>query len=129
MCTNERLSDKKLFPTFARTIPPVSGLASPVRTLLMYFNWSRVGIIAEGNGDWPLRLKALENSFKEGGVTIAILRAIENGVHYNATHLQSRFDKILWDTAGESRGNLLLLRFFSNDLINQNQSLYPCIEN
>lgn len=35
-------SDKKLFPTFARTRPPDTQISKSVAAVLMAFNWTRV---------------------------------------------------------------------------------------
>ena len=41
-CTNYETSNKKNFPTFARTRPPDSQIAKSVVSLLIAYNWTKV---------------------------------------------------------------------------------------
>ena len=44
-CTASQVSNKRLFPTFARTEPHDAHLGSAIVTLLQYFNWRTVAFI------------------------------------------------------------------------------------
>ena len=103
MCTDERLSDKTLYPTFSRTVPPISGLAPPLHALMKHFNWNRVGLIAQTTQLWS-QWNALEKGLRDGGLTVGIVQTMTFGVHYNSTSLMPEFDGLLESTAKESRG-------------------------
>ena len=103
MCTDERLSDKTLYPTFSRTVPPISGLAPPLHALMKHFNWNRVGLIAQTTQQWS-QWNALEKGLRDGGLTVGIVQTMTFGVHYNSTSLMPEFDGLLQSTSKESRG-------------------------
>jgi ABC-type branched-subunit amino acid transport system substrate-binding protein len=46
-CTNFETSNKKHFPTFARTRPPDSQIAKSVVSLLVAYNWTKVSDVNE----------------------------------------------------------------------------------
>lgn len=103
MCTDERLSDKTLYPTFSRTIPPISGLVPPLHALMKHFNWTRVGLIAQTTQQWS-QWNAVEKDLRDGDLAVDIVRTIKFGIHYNATGLMPEFEGLLGSTAMESRG-------------------------
>ena len=103
MCTDERLSDKTLYPTFSRTIPPISGLVPPLHALMKHFNWTRIGLLAQTTQPWS-QWNALEKGLRDGGLVVGIVRTMTFGVHYNATSLVPEFEELLRSTANESRG-------------------------
>lgn len=41
-CTNQETSNKKDFPTFARTRPPDTQISKSVVSLLLHYNWTQV---------------------------------------------------------------------------------------
>ena len=105
MCTNEKLSDKTLFPTFARTIPPISTLASPLYALMEHFNWSHVAIITQNNNQWA-QCDALVGSLNQEGVAVSRVLTMQVDVHYNQSGLSGNFENLLQGAADVSRGNL-----------------------
>jgi len=121
MCTDEKLSDKTLYPTFSRTIPPISGLVPPLHALMKHFNWSRVGFIAQTTQRWS-QWNALEKGLRDGGLVVGIVRTMTFGVHYNATSLVPEFEGLLQSTAKESRGRFHHLLSKINSLFLQTQA-------
>lgn len=103
MCTNKKLSDKTLYPTFARTVPPISRLSPPVHALMKYFNWNRVGIITQNSQQWS-QWNALVSSLKQEGVSVSTPQIMAFGVHYNESGLSRDFQNLLHGAAQESRG-------------------------
>ena len=79
MCMNEGLSEKKIFPTFARTIPPISRLAPQIHALLSHFNWTRVGIITQQKQQ-RTQWSVLEESLRHLGVRVSSAFTIDQGV-------------------------------------------------
>ena len=105
MCTDERLSDKKLFPTFVRTIPPISRLAPPVRALMKHFNWTRVGILSQNTHPWS-QSYVLVNNLRGENLVVSTVQTMVFGVHYDESGLTLGFEKLLQTAAKESRGEL-----------------------
>lgn len=121
MCTDERLSDKTLYPTFLRTIPPISGLVSPLNALMKHFNWTRVGLIAQTTQQW-YQWNALEKGLRERGLVVDIIHTMTFGVHYNITSLVAEFGGLLQSTAKESRGRFHRLLSKMNSLFLQTKA-------
>ena len=105
MCTDTKLSDKTLFSTFVRTIPPISRLAPPVHALMEPFNWTRVGMITQNSQQWS-QWNALVSFLREEGVTVSTIQTMAFGVHYNESGLSSDFEQLLQGAAYDSRGKL-----------------------
>lgn len=105
MCTNEKLSEKTLFPTFARTIPPISTLALPVYALMEHFNWSHVAIIIQNNKQWA-QWDALVSSLNQEGVGVSRVLSMQVDVHYNQSGLSGNFESLLEGAADVSKGKL-----------------------
>lgn len=97
-----------LYPTFSRTIPPISGLVPPLHALMKHFNWTRVGLIAQTNKQWS-QWRSLEKGLGERGLVVGIVRTMTFGVHYNTTSLVPEFEGLLQSTAKESRGRFRYL--------------------
>lgn len=79
MCMNEELSEKTIFPTFARTIPPISRLAPQIHALLKHFNWTRVGIITQQKQQ-RTQWSVLEKSLRHLGVRVSSAFTMDQGV-------------------------------------------------
>jgi len=110
MCTNEKLSDKTLYSTFARTVPPMSRLSPPVHALMKHFNWNRVGIITQNSQHWS-QWNALVSSLKQEGVLVSTPQIMAYGVHYNESGLSRDFEHLLHRAAQESRGKKKIHHF------------------
>ena len=109
MCIDENLSDKVLFPTFARTVPPISRLSPPLIALMEHFRWTRVGIIAQTNHRWS-HWKALESDLRNGGLAVGINLTLTMGVHFNVSSLLPEFEELFETVAKQSRSKLYLYR-------------------
>lgn len=115
MCTDERLSDRTLYPTFSRTVPPISGLAPPLHALMKHFKWTRVGLIVQTTQQWS-QWNALERGLRGGGLVVGIVRTMTFGVHYNVNDLVPEFEGLLQSTAKESRGKFHRLLWKMNSI-------------
>ena len=49
MCKEPELSDKELYPTFARTYPGVKQLTPSLVALLKHFKWNKIALIIDEN--------------------------------------------------------------------------------
>ena len=98
MCMNEELSEKTIFPTFARTIPPISRLAPQIHALLKHFNWTRVGIITQQKQQ-RTQWSVLEESLRHLGVRVSSAFTMDQGVEETRN-----FENGLQKTSQLSRG-------------------------
>ncbi|ELT88243.1 hypothetical protein CAPTEDRAFT_197264, partial [Capitella teleta] len=44
-CADHRVSDKKLYPTFARTFPPANQVTKSILALLLHFSWRKITLV------------------------------------------------------------------------------------
>jgi hypothetical protein len=51
------LSDKTVYPTFARTLPPPEKIAKSIVAVLRHFNWDRVVVLAGQHGQRFIKIK------------------------------------------------------------------------
>ena len=91
MCTSNAVSNKELYPTFARTIFGDNSIAPSVLAMMDYFKWDVVGIISEDDKDWKLRGEFMESYLNSQGKTVAVNKKVrynwaytekDDGGHY-----------------------------------------------
>ena len=58
------MSDKKLYPTFARTSPPGKQVAKFITSLLLYHDWRRVTLIV-GEEQTPSAWQRIDSKLRE----------------------------------------------------------------
>ena len=51
-CADTKVSDKRIFSTFARTLPPSSKVSKSVVSLLKAFNWHRFTMVVCQSHAW-----------------------------------------------------------------------------
>lgn len=85
-CTSSAVSNKQLYPTFARTIPADGSLGPSVVAILDYFNWNQVGLMSEEKQTWYTRGQFIESYLKQNGKKINIYE-------YTPTELSYKPDK------------------------------------
>ncbi|XP_054159620.1 guanylate cyclase 32E-like [Oppia nitens] len=44
-CTDHKVSNKSIYPTFARTLPPSSKISKSVISLLKHFSWNKISLV------------------------------------------------------------------------------------
>ena len=64
-CTRTKLSDKSLFPTFARTIGVEESVTPTIIAVLRKFNWKRVAIVWENKIQYKSLKEDLIDNFKK----------------------------------------------------------------
>ncbi|KAL1132652.1 hypothetical protein AAG570_010604 [Ranatra chinensis] len=107
-CTNYETSDKKEFPTFARTRPPDTQISKSVASVLLAFNWTQVTFFYLNSSDSGL-----------GSVAATILSVLEgSGVKVSATrcwdspyfhgYMENPFHKLVADTYQQTRIYVIL---------------------
>ncbi|NXF32742.1 GUC2F cyclase, partial [Nyctibius bracteatus] len=75
-CINYKLDSSIHHPTFARTLP------SPTRvlfTVMKYFNWANVGIIASNEDIWMDTANKLASALRDQGLPVSIVTSIHKG--------------------------------------------------
>jgi len=76
MCINYKLDSTIHHPTFARTLP------SPTRvlfTIMKYFNWAHVGIIASDKDIWMDTANKLASALRNRGLPVGIVTSMRKG--------------------------------------------------
>ncbi|NXU57047.1 GUC2F cyclase, partial [Turnix velox] len=76
MCINYKLDSTIHHPTFARTLP------SPTRvlfTVMKYFNWAHVGIIASNEDIWMETANKLASALRNKGLPVGIVTSVPKG--------------------------------------------------
>lgn len=87
MCMEKELSDKKIYPTFARTATTAAEVSTAIHVLLKHFKWSKVSVILEESPNYRQIYKDFRDTFN-GEVTLArLLRSPTN--YYFSRHFQS----------------------------------------
>lgn len=85
-CPDKSLTDKKRFPTFARTMPPSSKVAKFVYSLLNHYKWSNIVIIAGEKPSWKQIVEALEELANNKSNGITITEKCELPAEYTSNH-------------------------------------------
>ena len=79
MCVDQELSEKKKYPTFARTEPIGCQLTLALRELLKHFKWKKFGLMVEQSPIYVKIHKELKTQFKD---QILVEKEISAPAHY-----------------------------------------------
>ncbi|GAB6021265.1 hypothetical protein CHUAL_003879 [Chamberlinius hualienensis] len=69
-CSDKRVSDKTIYSTFARTMPPSSKISKFVVALLKHYEWSNIVILVGRKPSWIQTVEALEELAKENKIHV-----------------------------------------------------------
>ena len=87
MCMEKELSDKKIYPTFARTAATGVEISRAMHVLLKHFRWTKVSVILEESTYYKQIYKEFRNTFT-GEITM--VRSVRSFSHYYfSRHYQS----------------------------------------
>jgi hypothetical protein len=100
-CTNRDVSDKVLFPAFARTMPHDSQISMAVVSLLRKFKWKKVVFIS--NHEQKLLAHALLDAFQKNEIIVSLSREFQ-GPYFYETDVEFPFIKLVEDTFLTNRG-------------------------
>lgn len=108
-CTHRDTSNKKDFPTFARTRPPDTQISKSVVSLLLSFNWTQVTFLYLDSPDDAFGPVAntIIATLKVSGVRIRNIMTWNEIYHVGYT--LNPFDLIVERTYMDTRSELLLL--------------------
>ena len=110
MCTSNAVSDKQLYPTFARTIFGDNSLGPSVLAIMEYFKWNLVGIISEDDEGWGLRGNFIASFLKSQGKTVALHEKVKYNWVYNAEENGAHYQEVLQRMKTEARSKQFTLR-------------------
>ncbi|XP_024220627.1 guanylate cyclase 32E [Bombus impatiens] len=116
-CTHRESSDKKEFPTFARTRPPDTQISKSVVSVLMAFNWTKVTFMYMNSTLFEFNkmstiAETILSSFDSAGVTVNFLRCWEEP--YHVTHMTNPFHKHVSETYRETRIYVILGNYYEH---------------
>lgn len=77
-CTDSRVSDKSLYPTFARTFPPDTQVIHSIISLLEYYQWKKFSLIYESTPPYESVALSLLKASRSKNLTINSERKFEN---------------------------------------------------
>lgn len=103
MCSNPEVSDKKLYPTFARTFAIDTKLTPSLLSLLNYFKWKRVAIIYENVTKWIEMKNQMVKSLEEKDITIALQLMMSPAAVYRPQNHSGMYKDILKRIKSEAR--------------------------
>ncbi|XP_065513802.1 retinal guanylyl cyclase 2 [Caloenas nicobarica] len=76
MCINYKLDSSIHHPTFARTLPPPTRV---LFTIMKYFNWAHVGIIASNEDIWMDTANKLASALRNQGLAVGVVTSMRKG--------------------------------------------------
>ncbi|CAH0390267.1 unnamed protein product [Bemisia tabaci] len=112
MCSDVEVSDKENFPTFARTIPPITRISKSVAALLKKFNWTQVTFLYLDSAELKVVkyrkiATAIIAVLEKAGIYVRMRRTWES-YHYIYDAINP-FSQIVEETFEETRIYLILL--------------------
>ncbi|XP_025987101.2 guanylate cyclase 32E [Solenopsis invicta] len=106
-CTHNETSNKKEFPTFARTRPPDTQISKSVVSVLLAFNWTKVTFMHMNATTFQFNKMStiattILASFEAAGITVNH-RCMWSEPYFHATHMKNPFHKHVRDTYRDTR--------------------------
>ena len=108
LCTSSEVSNKTLYPTFARTVFDPGNTAVEVLEILKKFNWVHVAVITEDIPVWTKRRDSLVKSLQENNITITYKGSVPARVSYKYSRHSILFKERLKDVQGKARSRYTL---------------------
>ncbi|XP_071836084.1 speract receptor-like isoform X2 [Apostichopus japonicus] len=69
-CDEDGLSNKEIFPTFVRVIPPIKNCAHVMLATMQMFDWDEVAVVAKNHTKYAPVLELMKDLFELNNVTI-----------------------------------------------------------
>lgn len=106
-CGHREVSDKNLFPTFARTRPSSAQISRSVTSLLLTFEWTQVSFLYSTDPDGNFRevSRTIVEAMDEAGIQIKYVGTWAATYHhgYGANPFEKLVDQSYMDTRSELR--------------------------
>ncbi|CAH3159682.1 unnamed protein product [Porites lobata] len=78
-CESSKLSEKTIYPSFARTVGSFSKMGDLFLSVFQYFHWNSIGILASTESIWQLAMTGLMKVFLQNDIDIRYLRTLSPG--------------------------------------------------
>lgn len=78
-CESSKLSEKSIYSTFARTVGSFSKMGGLFMSVLGYFKWKSIGIIASTESIWQLAMTGLMKVFLQHDIDIRYIHTLNPG--------------------------------------------------
>ncbi|KAK5645421.1 hypothetical protein RI129_006721 [Pyrocoelia pectoralis] len=113
-CTDYETSDKKRFPTFARTKPPNTQISKSILSLLKSFNWTHIVLLYLDSPDFEYGNVALtiQQSLRSAGFTI--IKALQWQTPYHQGYTENPFHQLVDDTYQDARIYVIVGHYFEH---------------
>lgn len=107
-CADPKVSDKQLYPTFARTFPPASQVTKSIIALLLHFHWRRVTLVIEVGParEWKSIAEKFSQQAKQHNITINSEFEFKDP-HRNRTAFHEIVERSYIDTRSECPSGFL----------------------
>uniref|UniRef100_A0A182M4U0 Receptor ligand binding region domain-containing protein n=1 Tax=Anopheles culicifacies TaxID=139723 RepID=A0A182M4U0_9DIPT len=107
-CTHNETSNKKHFPTFARTRPPDLQISKSVVSLLLAYNWTQVSFLyrASDNGEFDAVAETLKTTLRTASIRIRSVATWTDIYHHG--YSSNPFERLVADTYEDTRIYLVL---------------------
>ena len=113
LCTSDEVSNKELYPTFARTIFDDNSIAPSVLAILNHFNWNLVGIISENDQSWERRGDFLDSFLKSEGKTVSMHGKVQYGLLYlRSSEFSEHYEEVMRQMKDKARSEFFFLISF-----------------
>ncbi|XP_022107162.1 speract receptor-like [Acanthaster planci] len=123
-CDEAAVSDKLLYPTYVRTLPPSTRVADALVITMQMFNWDQVTVVLRNHSIWHQVYSVVSAQFKENNITVQHEEIFESGfIPYNDS-TPDPFPDIIRRTKETTRiyiflGEVYELRSFAIDAYDQ----------
>uniref|UniRef100_A0AAG5DN07 Guanylate cyclase n=1 Tax=Anopheles atroparvus TaxID=41427 RepID=A0AAG5DN07_ANOAO len=107
-CTHNETSNKRHFPTFARTRPPDLQISKSVVSLLLAYNWTQVSFLyrASDNGEFDAVAETLKTTLRSAGIRIRSVATWTDIYHHG--YSGNPFERLVAETHADTRIYLVL---------------------
>ena len=95
MCSDPELSNKKKFPTFARTYPMTKQLTSALIALLKNFSWHTVALLTSSEHKYEVTRRHVKENFSQKHITISYEAYVPSVIEYVDKTWDIKFPKLL----------------------------------
>ncbi|XP_046398146.1 uncharacterized protein LOC124164953, partial [Ischnura elegans] len=113
-CTHRETSDKKRYPTFARTRPPDTQISKSVVSLLLHFNWTQVAFVHQTSVDSEFSAVAatLMVAMEASGIGIRAVKTWAGPFHLG--YMDNPFHEIIEETKENARVYVVLGHYYEH---------------
>ncbi|XP_041364284.1 guanylate cyclase 32E-like [Gigantopelta aegis] len=105
-CSETEVSDKNLYPTFARTKPTDSQISKNVVSILKMFNWTKVTFVYSSSEVYQHTAVAICDLLEYWGITVSF-KKVYKGPYFHK-HAENPFIKIVSETRTDTRIYVML---------------------